>query len=106
MHHLHWIKLTGNAKELVIDFYKTRTNFPTIRIDGTDTQRVTSNLTWDVYFDEINRKVLLTVYLTVVRPTLEYAWPAWLTSLTFGIQSDIERVQRRAMNIIHPNISE
>ena len=40
--------------------------FPTIRIDGTDIQRVTeakiigiaitSNLKWDVYIDEITRK--------------------------------------------------
>ena len=29
------------TKELVTDFSKTRTHFPTIRIDGTDTQRVT-----------------------------------------------------------------
>ena len=120
------------TKELVIDFSKTRTNFPTIRIDGTDTQRVTeakilgititSNLTWDVHVDEITRKAgkrlflllqlkrpgipaedLLTVYTTVVRPTLEYACPAWSTSLTLGLQSDMERVQRRAMNIIYPN---
>ena len=45
---------------------KTRTNFPTICIDGTDTQRVTeakilgititSNLTWNVYVEEITRK--------------------------------------------------
>ena len=120
------------TKELVIDFSKTRTNFPTIRIDGTDTQRVTdakilgititSNLTWDVHVDEITRKAgkrlfqllqlkrsgipaedLLTVYTTVVRPTLEYACLTWSTSLTFGFQSDMERVQRRAMNIIYPN---
>ena len=120
------------TKELVIDFSKTRTNFPTIRIDGTDTQRVTeakilgititSNLTWDVYVDEITRKAgkrlflllqfkrsgipaedLLMVYTTVVRPTLEYACSAGSTSLTLGLQSDMERVQRRAMNIIYPN---
>ena len=101
------------TKELVIDFSKTRTNFPTIRIDGTDTQRVTeakilgititSNLTWDVHVDEITRKAgkrlflllqlkrsgipaedLLTVYTTVVRPTLEYACPAWSISLTLS----------------------
>ena len=122
----------SKTKELVIDLFKTRTNFPTIRIDGTDTQRVTeakilgititSNLTWDVHVDEITRKAgkrlflllqlkrsgipvedLLTVYTTVVRPTLEYACPAWSTSLTLGLQSDMERVQRRAMNIIYPN---
>ena len=39
----------------------------------------------------------------VVRPTLEYACPAWSTSLTLGLQSDMERVQRRAVNIIYPN---
>ena len=54
----------SKTKELVIDFSKTRTNFPTIRIDETNTQRVTeakilgititSNLTWDI--DEITRK--------------------------------------------------
>ena len=91
----------SKTKELVIDLSKTRTNFPTIRIDGTDTQRVTeakilgititSNLTWDVHVYEITRKAgkrlflllqlkrsgipvenLLTVYITVVRPTLEH----------------------------------
>ena len=51
------------TKYLVIDFSKTRTNFPTIRIHETDIQRVTkakilgitvtSNLTWDVHVDEI-----------------------------------------------------
>ena len=46
---------------------------------------------------------LLTVYTTVVRPTVEYACPAWSTSLTLGIQSDMKRAQRRAMNIIYPN---
>ena len=46
---------------------------------------------------------LLTIYTTVVRPTLEYACPAWSTSLTLGLQSDMERVQRRAMNIKYSN---
>jgi len=43
------------------------------------------------------------VYTTVVRPTLEYACPAWSTSFTLGRQSDMERVQRYAMNIIYPS---
>ena len=103
----------SKTKELVIDFSKTRTNFPTIRIDGTDTQRVTeakilkigititSNLTWDVHVDEITRKAgkrlflllqlkrsgipfedLLTVYTTVIRPTLEYAYMSSMVDLT------------------------
>ena len=40
----------------------------------------------------------------MVRPTLEYACPARSTSLTLGLQSDMERVQIHAMNIIYPNI--
>ena len=80
-------------------------NLPTIRIDGTNTQRVTeakilgititSNLTWDIHIDEITRKAgkrlflllqlkrsgipvenILTVYMTLGRSTLEHAWPA------------------------------
>ena len=77
---------------------------------------------WDVHVDEITRKAgkrlflllrlkrsgipaedLLTVYTTMVRPTLEYACPAWSTSLTLGLQTDMKRVQRRAINIIYPN---
>ena len=91
----------SKTKELIIDLSKTRTNFPTIRINGSDTQRVTSNLTWNVHVDEITRKAgkrlflllqlkrsgipvedLLTVYTMVVRPTLEYAFQAWSTSHT------------------------
>ena len=56
----------SKTKELVVDFSKTRINFPTRRIDGTDTRRVneakifvitiTSNLTWNVHVDEMTRK--------------------------------------------------
>ena len=38
----NYIKINKRkTKELVIDFSKTSSKFPTIRIDGTDTQRVT-----------------------------------------------------------------
>ena len=103
--------------------------FLNIRIAGTDTQReteakiigitITSNLTWDVYIDEITRKagkrlfLLLqlkrsgipvedfpTVYIMVARPTLETACLAWSTSLTLGLQSDMARVQRRAIEAL------
>ena len=48
-------------------------------------------------------KNFLAAYMTVVRPTLEYACPAWSTSLTLGLQSGLERMQRRAMNILYPD---
>ena len=65
----------SKTKELVIDFSKTRTNFPTtgIRIDGTDTQPVTEakilgitiarNLTWNIHVDEITQKVCKRLFL-------------------------------------------
>ena len=63
------------TKELVIDLSKTRTNFPTIRIDGTNTQRITeakilgiaitNNLMWDVHVDEITRKTGKRLFLLV-----------------------------------------
>ena len=45
---------------------------------------------------------LLKVYLTTVRPVLEYAAPVW--QVIPGYLSDvIERVQKRALMIIYPD---
>ena len=94
-----------------------------LRIDGTDTQRVTeakilgititSNLTWDVHVDEITRKADKRLFLLQQLkqsglPAEDLLWNTHVqhgrrTSLTLGLQSDMERVQRRAMNIIYPN---
>ena len=43
---------------------------------------------------------LLCFYKTVVRPVLEYACPAWHSSLTTGQSKALEAIQRRAMMII------
>ena len=42
----------------------------------------------------------LCFYKTVVRPVLEYACPAWHSSLTTGQSKALEAIQRRAMVII------
>ena len=75
-------------------------------------------MTLDVHVDEITLKAGKRLFLlpqlkrsgipvedplTLVRPTLENAFPAWSISLVLGLQSDMERVQRRAMNIIYLN---
>jgi hypothetical protein len=44
---------------------------------------------------------LLHFYLTVIRPVLEYACPAWSTSLTQDQINRIDRIQKRAMLIIY-----
>ena len=43
---------------------------------------------------------LLHFYVTVIRPTLEYASPLWHPTLTKSQAERVEAVQRRAINII------
>ena len=43
---------------------------------------------------------LLYFYCTVVRPILEYACPVWHSSLTNELSDCIERIQKRAMDVI------
>ena len=42
-------------------------------------------------------------YETAIRPVLEYACPAWHTSLSKEQSNQIERIQKRALYIIHGN---
>ena len=43
---------------------------------------------------------LVTYYSAVIRPTVEYACPAWHSSLTVKQSEDIERLQKRALRCI------
>ena len=52
---------------------------------------ITSNLTWDVHVGELTRKADKRLFLL-----LQHRY-----SHDGGVQSDLERVQRRAMNIIY-----
>ena len=49
-----------------------------------------------------NYSDLMSFYSTVVRPVIEYASPAWHSSLTVGQSDALESLQKRAMNIIFP----
>ena len=44
-------------------------------------------------------------YVTCIRPVLEYASPVFHRSLPNYISEDLERIQRRALRIIYPNLS-
>ena len=46
---------------------------------------------------------LVHFYITVIRSVLEYACPAWHTSLTVDCANQIESIQKRAVNIIYSN---
>jgi hypothetical protein len=49
----------------------------------------------------VNIRDLLQFYVSVIRPILEYACPAWHTSLTVEHNNRIEAIQRRAVKIIY-----
>ena len=50
------------------------------------------------------REDLAYFYQAVVRPILEYACPAWHTSLTKEQTKSLEDIQRRALQVIIGNI--
>ena len=51
---------------------------------------------------EIGQHDLVTIYVSVVRPALEYACPVWHTNLNRHLTESIETVQKRALKCIFP----
>ena len=51
----------------------------------------------------IRQTDLINVYVSVVRPVLEYACPVWHTNLTKYLSDNIEMIQKRALKSIFPN---
>ncbi|KAK2138045.1 hypothetical protein NP493_9065g00009 [Ridgeia piscesae] len=52
----------------------------------------------------ITQKDLVGVYVSVVRPVLEYACPVWQTSLPQYLSDNIEVIQKRALKCIFPGL--
>ena len=52
-----------------------------------------------------DKKTLITVYRTCTRPILEYCNQIWHFNIPAYLSNDIERIQRRALKIIHPSLS-
>ena len=50
----------------------------------------------------VSQEDLLKVYLTVVRPVLEYACQVWHSNLPQYLSHEIEAVQKRALKAIYP----
>jgi len=53
----------------------------------------------------VSREDIVYFYQTVVRPVLEYACPAWHTSITKDQTKSLEDIQCRAVQVIVGNIS-
>ena len=112
-----------------IQFRKTPYPTPPLTIDNTELQQVVvmkilgvllqSDLRWNSHVDSICSKSsrrlcllrklkhfhvsiddLVTVYVSYIRPVLEYCAPVWHSGLTTALSDRIEKVQRRAVRII------
>ena len=53
----------------------------------------------------INQSNLVSVFLSIIRPVLEYACPVWHTNLPTYLSDSIELIQKRAMKSIYPGQS-
>ena len=111
-----------------------RNSIPSIVIDGNIVETVeyakllgvtlSNDLSWNRHVDCIVKKAakrvymlyqlkragisqlyLVTVYISVVRPVLEYACPVWHTNLPKYLSDSIELIQNRALKSIFPGKS-
>ena len=109
-------------------------SIPRIVTDDNDIERVTqakvliitlsADLSWNAHVDTIVSKArkrvftiyhlkragirqcdLLSVYVSVLRPVLEYACPVWHTSLPMYLSDNIETIQKRCLRTISPGHS-
>ena len=48
---------------------------------------------------------ILTIFVSVIRPKLEYASPVWHNSLTEEDSNLIESSQKRALKLVYPHLS-
>ena len=106
------------SKEIIISFAQDgnfRSTIPNIKIDGRDIAQVchAKDLTWNKHVDNIvikagkrlymlyqlkragiTQKDLVSVYVSVVRPVLEYACPVWHTNLPQYLSDNIEVIKK------------
>ena len=122
------------CKELRISFTKNHPEYAPIVINDKPIEIVTTikllglnisnNLKWHHHIEEIVKKAstrlyfprqlkrakvaekeLLTFYKTCIRPITEYACPVFHNGLPTYLSDELERIQKRAMQIIFPNIN-
>lgn len=120
------------CKELFICFWKNKQNLPPLTVNEQSVDLVKSakilgvilsdDLKWNEHVSYIVKKsskrlymlrllrraradpkTLLAVYLSCVRPMLEYCAQIWHYSIPNYLTKDIERIQSRALKIIDPS---
>ncbi|KAI8500437.1 hypothetical protein Bbelb_220030 [Branchiostoma belcheri] len=119
----------AKCKVLHILFSKVPYVAPPLSVNGIELQQVQgmkilgvflqANLRWNSHVDSIcckssqrlfllrklkhfhiSSEDLVTVYVSYIRPVLEYAAPVWHSGLTTELSNKIEKIQRRAVRII------
>ena len=117
------------CKEMVFDFSKEKRNFTLLQIDNIEVECVNSaeilgvmiqnNMNWWEHVTKIfkkagkrlymlrllkqanaDTKALSTVYITIIRPVLEYACQVWHFNIPEYLSDDIERFKKGAKNQI------
>jgi hypothetical protein len=53
----------------------------------------------------INPSDIISIYSAIIRSVLKYACPVWHCGLIANQSDDLERVQKRVLRIIYPNLS-
>ena len=125
---------TRKCKEILICFWKKKPNFQQLTVNNYPVEHVnsakllgvmlSSDLKWNEHVAYIvkkfsrrlymlrllkranaDKKTLITVYRTCIRPILEYCNQIWHFNIPEYLSNDIERIQRRALKIIHPSLS-
>ena len=123
---------TSKTKEIC--FCKDRTyveSLPYIDINGTDIERVTQAKvlgvtisSWNAHVDEIfakawkrlyviyqlkragiNQVDLVRIYVSVIRPVVEYAFTVWHTNLPKYLSDNIKIIQKRCLKTIFPGFT-
>ena len=124
----------GKCKELLIYFGRTANSFPGVRISDVQLEvvehakilglTISGNLKWNEHVSDIIKKDnkrfyfivqlkrakvstsdIISFYSTCIRPVLEYGCQVFHYALPVHLSDAIERVQKRVLSIIHPNMS-
>ena len=124
----------SKCKELVVSFKRNKPNFPPISINGSQIERVeklsilglsiTRDLKWNDHVDKIvnrtSKRICLLkqlkkfglsagdrkcFYVASIKSILEYSCQVFYYGLPEYLSEVIERIQRRALHIIYPQLS-
>jgi hypothetical protein len=122
------------CKEILICFWKKKPNFQQLTVNDYPVEQVksakllglmlSSDLKWNEHVAYIvkkssrrlymlrllkrakaDTKTLITVYISFIRPILEYCNQIWHFNIPEYLSKDIERIQRRTLKIIRPSLS-